>query len=463
MKQQKCRKPSTWHGEVYHAAPRCQAASLSLTARRLHGLKKTCQVEGQKTGCCFASQGSTRTAWGSGQQLCSMFCVETLCCFKGAGLIGLLLVPDGKNDPDPQVGKRTHCLGVTFPFLAKAMVVVLGPGFRLRTLPSKLVQRIAQRLDTGIASVWLGILAAFIGHRGGAGQCLQTGCVLVARAIIPNFWKPARGQPLSSTRQGAKDLVVFMRQKKALDLLVIAGNLLKQGQQLSEQHQQQARLGASGDGVSGQMGLLERLEDLGGYLFGGGMTRLGEQLGELLLRGAHRLLGSRIGLQEEQGRALLQFREERQRHGVVGLQAGRELIDQACLALDQGLLVTGQRFEFGDDGTIGLKFAQISQLRPAVFSEQIGINVIRLGSRGTAVSIDRLGIDRIHRVASFQQGGDEQAMAGFDNASQILLARWTSDGEEKVVQFGEPLRVMSDPARSHLTASVINDQHIMIG
>ncbi len=50
MKERKRGLPSSEHEEVYHAASRCQAASLSLTARRLHGLKKACSVERQKTG-----------------------------------------------------------------------------------------------------------------------------------------------------------------------------------------------------------------------------------------------------------------------------------------------------------------------------------------------------------------------------------------------------------------------------
>jgi len=53
MKQQKGGKPSTRQEEVYHAAPRCQVVALSETSRRLHGLKKTCHVEGQKSGGAF--------------------------------------------------------------------------------------------------------------------------------------------------------------------------------------------------------------------------------------------------------------------------------------------------------------------------------------------------------------------------------------------------------------------------
>src|SRR5438094_1208549 len=163
MKQGKERTPSTWHDEVYHAASRCQAASLSLTARRLHGLKKACQVERQKTGCCFASVGSVSPAWMETSALGSAFGVEPLCLFKGLGLILLLLVPHGEENPDPQVGQRTDCLGMTFSLFAKAKVVVLSPGLGLRTLPSKLLQGVAQGFDTRIAAMRLGRVAAFVG------------------------------------------------------------------------------------------------------------------------------------------------------------------------------------------------------------------------------------------------------------------------------------------------------------
>jgi hypothetical protein len=44
---------STRHEEVYHAAHRCQAASLSLTASRGRGRKWACQVENKKTAGFF--------------------------------------------------------------------------------------------------------------------------------------------------------------------------------------------------------------------------------------------------------------------------------------------------------------------------------------------------------------------------------------------------------------------------
>ncbi len=54
MGQKDVKRPSREHEGVYHAASRCQAASLPETSRRLHDLKKACSVEGKKPGA-FAS------------------------------------------------------------------------------------------------------------------------------------------------------------------------------------------------------------------------------------------------------------------------------------------------------------------------------------------------------------------------------------------------------------------------
>src|SRR5258708_22957611 len=55
MKKQKA---LAGHGQVYHAAMGCQAASLSLTAHGLRGEKKACPAKGQKKSelslCCPA-------------------------------------------------------------------------------------------------------------------------------------------------------------------------------------------------------------------------------------------------------------------------------------------------------------------------------------------------------------------------------------------------------------------------
>ena len=222
MKQRKARTPSRWHEEVYHAASRCQAASLSLTARGYHGLLKACQVERQKTGGCFASRGSLSPAWIETSALGSAFGVEPLCLFKGLGLILLLLVAHGEDNPEPQVGQRTDCLAMTFPARAKAKGGVLSPGLGLRTRPRKLLQSVAQGFDTRIATMRLARVAALVGDGRRASPRLQTGRFRRACAISADLGEQARSQSLAGAGQTAEDEVCFRHQKKALNPLIIA-------------------------------------------------------------------------------------------------------------------------------------------------------------------------------------------------------------------------------------------------
>ena len=462
MRQRKLREPSTRHEQVYHAAPRCQAASLPLTAWRWHGLFKACQIEGQKTGGCFASQESARTARLEVLPLGSGLGVQPLSRCKDAGLIPLFLVPHGKDHPDPHLSQRTHRLGVTFPFLALALRVVLRPGFALRPLPGKLLQGVAQGFDTGIAPVGLRIGAACIGHRRRASQRLQTGAVGRALTIIADLCQQTRSQSLACTGQTAEDLLVLMPQKQARDLLVVGRDLLKQGQQWFDQHLHQARFRARRDRIGHQMRLVEGLEDLRGDWLSCGMPSLFEDKSDLLLGSGQSDFRRGIGLQEEQSRALMQFAEEGQNDGIRGYASGGELVDQARLTLDQTILITGQGFEFLHQRAIGFPSSQISQLGSAMFGQQIGIDLIGFGSRSTPVTIHGLGIDGIDGEAGFQQRGDEQAMGGFDDASHLLFAFGAANGQQKVLQLSESFHTMGHMARSHLATRLIDDQYVMV-
>src|SRR5258708_6275109 len=75
-------------------------------------------------------------------------------------LVGFSLVPHGEDDAHPHVGQGTHRHTMAFPLPAFAVVVVLGPGFLLSTLPGKLLQGVAQRLETIKALMHFGIRAA---------------------------------------------------------------------------------------------------------------------------------------------------------------------------------------------------------------------------------------------------------------------------------------------------------------
>jgi hypothetical protein len=228
--------PSTEHEKVYHAASRCQAASLPLTARRLHDLKQACSVDGKKTGG-LASQATAPLRDATG--------METLSRLKSGRVIQLVLGQHGENDACPHVGKGSDRHAMAFPLSSLALIVVSGPALLLGRLPGKLVQGVAQRFDTAQPSVRFGVVATLKQDGRRPSERLQARCVSIACAFIPDFGQQARSKALACSGQAAEDLVVIMHQKKALDLLIIRGDLFHQGQQLGDQGQHEARFRAS--------------------------------------------------------------------------------------------------------------------------------------------------------------------------------------------------------------------------
>ncbi len=328
--------PSSEHEKVYHAASRCQAASLPLTPRRLHDLEQACSVEGKKTGG-FASQERAPLRHSVG--------MEALSRLKGGRVIQLVRLQHGENDTCPHIGKGSDRHRMAFPLGSLALIGVSGPAFLLGRLPGKLMQGVAQGFDTAQAPVRLGIVATLKQDGRCPSQGLQARCVSIACTLIPEFGEQANSQALACCGQAAEDLVVFMHQKKAFDLLIILGDLFHQWQQLRDQGQHEARFRAGRNRIGGQLRLMQHLADLGGNLLCRRMTSVLEDLSDLLYRSTHRRLWRGIGLQEDQGRVLLQLGKQLQGRRIVGLEGGRELIDQAGLHLDQGILVTGEDFE----------------------------------------------------------------------------------------------------------------------
>src|SRR6266849_7698531 len=175
---------STRHEQGYHAAQRCQAASLSLTALRLRGLFWACQVESPKNVGFLAhveySQHDLELLGCSA----SMLLLRTL---KDGRFIVAVTKPDGKDDSDPRVGQRTYRNRVAFACCAFALIIVSGPRFTLRRLPGELMQGITQGFDTAQPSMRFGVHPALIQHWRGSTQRLQTAGRLVALSIIPDF------------------------------------------------------------------------------------------------------------------------------------------------------------------------------------------------------------------------------------------------------------------------------------
>ena len=234
MKQRE-QTTSIEHERVYHAASRCQAASLSLTATCLRGLKKACPVESEKTAGVFAVQRTRLAPLKDLGGLGSIPGMLVSCRLEDGRLVTLALEPHGEDDPQPDIGECSHGDGMAFARSSLALVVVPGPSFLSGALPGKLMQRVAQGLDTAIASVGLEVHPALEEHRRGSSQGLQTRRIGITAAIIADFGEQPRCESLPCSRQRGKDLAVRMGQKKGIDLLVIGGNLLHQGQELRNQ------------------------------------------------------------------------------------------------------------------------------------------------------------------------------------------------------------------------------------
>jgi hypothetical protein len=92
--------------------------------------------------------------------------------------------------------------------------------------PGELIEGVAQGLQARIAFMGLGIGATLESHRSRPGQSLQACRVRITGAILSHFGKPPRRKSLACAWQGAEDLIVFMAQKKARNLLVVVGDLL---------------------------------------------------------------------------------------------------------------------------------------------------------------------------------------------------------------------------------------------
>src|SRR6266571_3399647 len=451
---------STRHEPVSHATRRGLAASLSQTSARWSGLFWACPVESQKqTGFLARVERDQHDV----EPLSRLACMLALRLLKGGALIAAMMQPHGKDDPDPHIGQRpdSHCMA--FAFSSLTLVIVPGPRLTLRGLPSKLMKRIAQGFDAPQATMRFGVHAALIQHGRGSPQRLQTAGILVAASIIPDLSQQSWSQTLAGTWQALKDLMVLMGQKKGVNLLVVLRNLLDQRQQLTHQRQHQPRFGARGDGIRLQVRLMHLLENGDRHHFRIGMLCLSEDLLDLFQRSGHRFLWSGVGLQEQQRALLVQFRKQLQGHGVIGFEAGRELIDQARLHPDQGILIAGEQFQLSNLLAVWSEAVQIGQVRTPGFGQQVGINRISLGTRGGSPTIDGARIDRIDGPAGFQQVSNQQAMSGLDDASHLLFrGEITNDLFQEGVQLAQSLRAVIDTKRTDLTALFINNQGIMM-
>ncbi len=367
---------STRHEPVYHATHGCQGKRSGLTAARWRGLFWACQVESQKNAGFLAHVERDQHNL---EPLSGFACMLPLRLLKGGGLIAAAMGPQGKDDPDPHIGKCPHGNGMAFAFRSFALIIVFGPGFALRRLPGELIKRVAQGFHAAQSAMRFGGHAALIEHGGGSPQGLQTASRLIARPVIADLGKQPWSQAASCTWQALKDGVILMGQKKGGDLLVILSDLFHERHQLAHQGLQQARFRTDRGGISLQLRLTHLLGYLACDLRRLRVLGLPKQFLALRRGGRSRCSGGWIRLQEAQGALLLQFSKQLQCHRIIGFQTSRELIDQAGLHLHQRVLLAREQLEFSDLFTIGDQAMQIRQLCTSRFRQQVRINEIGRG------------------------------------------------------------------------------------
>src|ERR671914_2509188 len=108
-------------------------------------------------------------------------------CQKGGSVIGFVLHPHGVDDPDPKVGQSPYRHAMGFPFRPLALIELSSPRLLPSGLPGELMEGIAPGLDTRIPLVGFAIVAALVGHRGGARQGLDAASPSVSLPVVTPF------------------------------------------------------------------------------------------------------------------------------------------------------------------------------------------------------------------------------------------------------------------------------------
>src|ERR687895_968147 len=138
---------------------------------------------------------------------------------------------------------------MAFPFRPLALVELSSPRLLPSGLPGELVEGIAPGLDTRIPLVGFAIVAALVGHRGGARQGLDAASPSVSLPVVTPFCQEPGCQAFSRSWQATEEGAIRVQDEKMVDLLVVGLDLLHQEGQLPYQHQHQPALGAGRDWV----------------------------------------------------------------------------------------------------------------------------------------------------------------------------------------------------------------------
>ena len=85
-------------------------------------------------------------------------------CQEQGGIIGLVLLPHGEDDPNPDVGQCPDGNAVTLPLSPLSLIKGRRPQLLAGGLKGELVESVPERLDAGVALVGLPVVAALVSN-----------------------------------------------------------------------------------------------------------------------------------------------------------------------------------------------------------------------------------------------------------------------------------------------------------
>src|SRR5437588_1056710 len=109
---------------VWQANPQCQGEPRGLRTLSLRGRIWACSGVSELPDGFFAAQRDQAWSLWAGSASSRPFGMQEASAFKDRRIVALLLDPDGKNDPDPEIGQCSHSNGMTFALSSFALRVV---------------------------------------------------------------------------------------------------------------------------------------------------------------------------------------------------------------------------------------------------------------------------------------------------------------------------------------------------
>ena len=247
-------------------------------------------------------------------------------------IVRLMISPHDKNNLQPLRCQSPKRLGMTMSFRPLVAIVFVRPLTAIERVKRQPVRGVSHQLVTGKTKQYDTALAAGFGYRDPSRFGLKVTKGLPSTLGIAQLSPKHRHDgPTFASRQRLGKLSCRHRGEKTFDLLAVALHRLSQGLKLSDEHQEQLRLGS--DHVLGNLKL--RLAELLPQLFTALLTEMVLALGKAVPFSTGKLrqmpAGSDSCVKKIQRDLRFQIRKDLQRPRVILFERYLDLIEKPSL------------------------------------------------------------------------------------------------------------------------------------